>query len=441
MVAPGTSLPVLAVRPPGSVSESYIERLAATECPALTQRRARRQERSGAPQDPIVWASARGANVSDVDGNVFVDLSAGFGAASVGHSHPRVQQAIRDQSERLMHALGDLQPADVKIDLLQAIAALFDRPVRVMLGLSGSDAVEAALKTAVLHSKRPGVLAFKGAYHGLSHGPLAVCGYSDAFRAPFAAQLNPHVSFAPYPRTADDVRATLAAVSGELERGSIGAVLTEPMLGRGGVVVPPAGFLRDLHALCREHGALLIVDEVMTGFGRTGRMFGFEHDDIEPDLICLGKGLGGGMPVSACVGRADVMTAWAGDASEALYTGTFFGHPLAAAAALATLQVLRDEDLVTRARQLGARLIEQLQTLPARARVAAVRGRGLLVGIELDSGARALRCMQTLLESGYITVPAGEGARVISLTPPLCITSEQLDGFVSALTRTLVETS
>jgi 4-aminobutyrate aminotransferase-like enzyme len=196
-----------------------------------------------------------------------------------------------------------------------------------------------------------------------------------------------------------------------------------------------------LHALCREHGALLIVDEVMTGFGRTGRMFGFEHDDIEPDLICLGKGLGGGMPVSACVGRADVMTAWAGDASEALYTGTFFGHPLAAAAALATLQVLRDEDLVTRARQLGARLIEQLQTLPARARVAAVRGRGLLVGIELDSGARALRCMQTLLESGYITVPAGEGARVISLTPPLCITSEQLDGFVSALTRTLVETS
>jgi 4-aminobutyrate aminotransferase/(S)-3-amino-2-methylpropionate transaminase len=441
MVAPGTSLPVLAVRPPGSVSESYIERLAATECPALTQRRARKQERSGAPHDPIVWASARGANVSDVDGNVFVDLSAGFGAASVGHAHPRVVQAIRDQSERLLHALGDLQPADVKIDLLQAIAALFDRPVRVMLGLSGSDAVEAALKTAMLFSKRPGVLAFTGGYHGLSHGPLAVCGYSDAFRAPFAAQLNPHVSFAPYPRTQDDLRASLAAVSGELERGAIGAVLTEPMLGRGGVVVPPAGFLRDLHALCRKHTALLVVDEVMTGFGRTGRMFGFEHDEVEPDLICLGKGLGGGMPVSACVGRAEVMAAWAGDSSEALYTGTFFGHPLAAAAALATLNVLRDDDLVTRSRELGARLLDQLLALPSRARVAAVRGRGLLVGIELDSGARALRCMQTLLECGYITVPAGSDARVISLTPPLCITSEQLDGFVSALTRTLVESS
>jgi 4-aminobutyrate aminotransferase-like enzyme len=440
----GQLLPRIETAPPGPQSRRWVDELAASECPALTQRRARRNERAGAALDPIVWSQARGANVRDVDGNIYVDLSAGFGAASVGHAHPRVVEAIANQSQRLLHALGDLHPSDVKVQLLSRLAGLFpDRDCRVMLGLSGSDAVEAALKTALLFTRKPGVIAFEGGYHGLSHGPLAACGYSAAFRTPFAAQLNPHVQFAPYPRRPADLAATLAAVSGAFEEPArVGAILVEPILGRGGVVVPPLDFLPALAALCRQHAALLIVDEVMTGLGRTGRMFAFESSGVVPDLVCLGKALGAGMPVSACIGRTEVMDGWrqsgGGGEGEALHTGTFFGQPLAAAAALAALDVLADEQLCARAKTLGAQLIERLAGLRAKhPRISAVRGQGLLIGIELDSGARALRCVQALLERGYIVVPASADARVISLTPPLCISEAQLAGFVAALDASL----
>jgi 4-aminobutyrate aminotransferase/(S)-3-amino-2-methylpropionate transaminase len=441
MDALGELLPRIQTAPPGPLSQRWVDELAASECPALTQRRARRNERAGAPLDPIVWAQAHGANVQDVDGNVYVDLSAGFGAASVGHAHPRVVAAIAAQSAQLMHALGDLQPSDVKVRLLSRLAALFPtQDCRVMLGVSGSDAVEAALKTSLLFTGRAGVLAFEGGYHGLSYGPLAACGYDAAFRAPFAAQLNPHVGFVPYPRTAGDLTVTLAAVSGALGAPGtrVGAVLVEPVLGRGGVVVPPAQFLPELSALCQRHAALLIVDEVMTGLGRTGRMFAFERTGVVPDLLCVGKALGGGMPVSACVGRPQVMESWRQTAGEALHTGTFFGHPVAAAAALATLDVLADEQLSERAAKLGPQLLEQLGALRTKhARIMDVRGQGLLIGIELESGALGLRCMRALLERGYITVPAGADARVVSLTPPLCITPAQLEGFVAALDASL----
>jgi 4-aminobutyrate aminotransferase / (S)-3-amino-2-methylpropionate transaminase / 5-aminovalerate transaminase len=209
----GDLLPAVSAPLPGALGTRLVEQLASSECPALTQRRARRSERSGAAQDPIVWAEARASNVVDADGNRFVDLSAGFGAAAIGHAHPRVVQAVQAQTARLMHALGDLQPSDVKVALLTRLAQLapFDN-ARVMLGLSGADAVEAALKSALLFTKKPGVLAFLGGYHGLSHGPLAACGYSEAFRAPFAAQLNPHVVFAPYPGASVPLTASLAAI-------------------------------------------------------------------------------------------------------------------------------------------------------------------------------------------------------------------------------------
>jgi len=433
----GSLLPRIASPVPGPVAEAWVEQLAKSECPALTLRRARRAEMSGASHDPIVWSQASGANVQDVDGNVYVDLSAGFGAASVGHAHPRVVQAIQEQSSRLVHALGDLQPADTKIRLLSRLTGLFPEPCRAILGLSGSDAVEAALKTAVLHTRRSGVLAFTGGYHGLSYAPLSVCGFSAEFREPFAAQLNPHVGFVAYPESAETLERTLAAVRTALATQQFGAVLVEPILGRGGVQVPPREFLPKLVSLCHAHGAVLVVDEVMTGFGRTGRMFAFEHEDVTPDLLCVGKALGGGMPVSACLGRTEIMAAWAGNAGPALHTGTFFGHPVSCAAALATLDVLQEERLDERARALGAQLFDALSWLQERPYVRALRGRGLLVGIELDSSKHSLACMRALLERGYITVPAGADARVISLTPPLCISAEQLSGFVSALSESL----
>jgi len=423
---------------PAARGQALVEILAQAECPALTARRARRAELSGAAHDPIVWSRAAGVNVWDTDGNRYLDLSAGFGAAAVGHGAPAVVQAVQRQTEQLMHALGDVHPSETKVALLARLAQLAPfEDARVMLGLSGADAVTAALKTAALHTRRPGVLAFRGGYHGLEYGPLAACGYSEPFRAPFTAQLNPHVVFAPYPRAGMPVDAAISAV--ELAWGTrddIGAVLIEPVLGRGGAVAPPAGFLAALCALCDRRAALLIADEVLTGLGRCGALLRSVHDGAHPHLICLGKALGAGLPVSACLGQAEVMAAWGDPAGEALHTGTFFGNPLGCAAALAALELIESQRLWERAERVGAWFRRHLAQQIG-ARVVDVRGAGLLVGIELGSGAQTLALVRSLLERGYIVVPGGVDGRVLSLTPPLVIEQARLEGFSSALAELL----
>lgn len=196
----GQRLPEVRAPIPGERGARWVEVIARTECPSLTTRRARRAERSGAPNDPITWVEARGANVRDADGNVYVDLIAGFGVAAVGHAHPEVVAAVQRQAAVLPHALGDVHPSEPKIRLLERLAdASGLGEARVVLGLNGADALAAAMKTAVLATGRPGILAFEGGYHGLMYGPLSLCGFSADFRDPFAAQLNPHVRFAPYP--------------------------------------------------------------------------------------------------------------------------------------------------------------------------------------------------------------------------------------------------
>ncbi len=423
---------------PGPRAQALVETLARTECPSFTTRRARRRERAGAPHDPIVWAEARGANVVDADGNRYVDMTAGFGVAAVGHAHPRVVAAVQAQAGRLIHALGDLHPSDVKIALLARLAALAPwRDARVVLGLGGADAVEAAIKTAMLATGRPGIVAFEGGYHGLSHGPLAACGFSEAFRAPFAAQLNPHVTFVPYPRATVAVEEALRAVADAWPAEGAGAILVEPMLGRGGVVVPPAGFLSGLEALAHERGALLVVDEIFTGFGRTGALFRSVADGATPDLLCVGKALGGGLPVSALLGRAEVMAAWGDPDGAAIHTGTFFGNPLGCAAAHASLDVIEEEDLPARAREVGARFRARLDALSALAPVREVRGLGLAAGVVLESGELCLRVVRRLLERGYLALPAGRDARVLQIVPPLIIDEALLDPFVEALEAVL----
>src|SRR5262245_16420852 len=200
---------------------------------------------AGAPgSGGIVYASALGANVTDVDGNRYVDLAAGFGAQLLGHRHPNVQRALVLESERLHQALGDVYPSDAKVSLVERLSRLHPDPeARVILAQSGSDAVTAALKTAALVTGRPGVLAFSGAYHGLGYGPLAACGLRASYRQPFARQLNPAISFVPYPASSEPLEATLGAADEALAVGEIGAVLVEPILGRGGVIVPPPAFL------------------------------------------------------------------------------------------------------------------------------------------------------------------------------------------------------
>jgi 4-aminobutyrate aminotransferase/(S)-3-amino-2-methylpropionate transaminase len=436
-VSANDSLPEIRTPIPSSVGRAWVERLAANECPALTTRRKRREEKTGASHDPIVWVEAEGSHVLDADGNRFVDLTSGFGAAFVGHRRPEVVDAIKGQADRLLHALGDLHPSDVKIELLERLCALSPWPGgRAMLSLGGADAVTSALKTAVLATGKPGVIAFAGSYHGLTYGPLAVSGYAERFRAPFIAQLQADVSFAPWPAAQEDPGAAIAAVAALDWRG-VGAVIVEPIQGRAGVRFPPPGFLSALSALCHSRGALLIVDEIFTGLGRCGAWWRSVDDGASPDLVCAGKALGGGLPVSACIGREEVMQAWGDPDREAIHTGTFYGDPLGAAAALATLDLIERENLLARATELGGRLAKALRDaqLP---QVRELRHAGLMFGVQLEGEARALSVTRALLERGYLVLPAGPRADVIQLAPPVTLSDRQVDGFVEAIREALV---
>jgi len=393
----------------------------------------------GPPERPggIVLTRGLGANVWDADGNRYVDFAAGFGALLVGHSHPAVIEAVRTQSEQLLLALGDVFPADVKVELLERLTALYPEPAQAILAQSGSDAVSAALKTALLCTGRPGVIAFGGAYHGLGYGPLAACGLRESYREPFAAQLGQHVRFAPYPWSPVVLAETLQLVHAELVQGTVGAVLVEPILGRGGVVVPPPEFLPELARLTREHSALLVADEIWTGLGRCGEL-ARSFSSCLPDLICFGKGLGGGLPLSAVVGRRELMQAWQRPA-EVVHTATFAGAPLACRAALATLDLIESEGLAERARSLGARFEDGLAAVLA-PRGLAVRGAGLMLGVDLGPRPGAAgTLMGALLRRGYLTTTGGGKREVLVLTPPLLIEPELLLDFPVALAAALDE--
>jgi 4-aminobutyrate aminotransferase-like enzyme len=434
------SLPEIRVSPPGPKSRALAERLAAVESPAVDARRKQRESTSGEPQVPIVYERGEGPNVIDVDGNRYVDLAAGFGALLLGHVPPRVAEAVDAQERKMWLALGDVYAAEAKIRLCERLVQLFPEPgARVMLGATGADAVTAALKSAVLATGRAGVLAFEGGYHGLSHGPLAACGLRPSFREPFADQLNAHVVFAPYPRAAASLEAVMAVVQGALASREVGAVLVEPILGRGGCVVPPAAFLPSLSRACAQSGALLVCDEIWTGLGRSGAWLASVEAGVLPDLLCLGKGLGGGLPISACIGRASVMAPWGAHGGTTIHTATHFGAPPACAAALATLAAIAEGSLEARAREVGTRWADRLRNKLVGCGVAEVRGRGLMIGVELEGGAaRALGLSRRLLQRGWIVLTGGSAGDVLTLTPPLDIEEPLLDAFADALAAELI---
>jgi 4-aminobutyrate aminotransferase-like enzyme len=360
--------------------------------------------------DPIVWASATGCVVTDVDGNRFVDLTAGFGVASVGHRHPAVVDAAKRQMDQLLHVMGDAYPETQRVRLLEKLSALTGLD-RTILGSSGADAVEAALKTARMATGRDKVLAFQGGYHGLSYGALAVTGYNaDQFRAPFAGQLGDHVQHAIFGGPIPDLT-------------GVGAVIVEPIQGRGGMRTAPAGWLQDLQAAAHAAGALFILDEIYTGFGRTGPWFAFQEEGLRPDIVCLAKGMAGGFPISACIGTAAVMDAWGASNGMALHTQTFLGHPVGCAAALACIDAL--ETVIPEAQAMGEWVAHALNE-----RGYTVHGRGLMLGIALPN---ALELSRRLLRAGYIVLPAGEQAQVLALTPPLVIDKPTLRRFMDTL--------
>lgn len=424
-----SELPRVVWPPPGPRSREVGARLAAVESPAFEARRSSRAEASGDDFAPVVYERASGSNVFDVDGNRYVDLVAGFGALVLGHRPEVVLRAVAEQAAKLPLALGDVYGCEVKAALGERVAALYpERGARVLFGLSGADAVTAALKTAVLATGRPGVVAFEGGYHGLSYAPLAVCGLSPAFRAPFAAQLGDHVHFAPYPVDDTDLDRSLSAVRAALTSGTVGAVLVEPLQGRGGCRAPARGFVRELASLCRAHGALLVADEIWTGLGRSGAWLA-SRDEAIADVICLGKGLGGGEPISACVGRADVMAAWGAHGGTAIHTATHFGAPTACAAALATLDAIEARALPDRAARIGDRLRDALSQL---APDLEVTGRALLVGLVLPDARAALHLTRRMLQRGYLVLTGGPRGDVITLSPPLTLEEPLVDAFAEA---------
>lgn len=382
---------------------------------------------------PPFWTHASGGEVRDASGNTYLDLSGAFGVAFAGHRHHQVVKRIRDQAGQLVHGMGDIHPPAVKVEFLEALAARLPWPSsRTILGLSGSDAVEAALKTAHLATGKPGVIAFSGSYHGLTLGALAATG-REHFRRPFTRRLADHVRFVPFPGSPTAAEQVLVRVS-QLLGGSapvpVGAVIAEPIQGRGGVRIPPPGFLAELGGRTRAGGALLVADEIFTGMGRTGALFASGHDDTVPDLICLGKALGGGMPISACCGPASLMDAWPSSTGEAIHTSTFLGHPLGCAGGLGFLEALDAEDLVGRASRLGERALAYLKAnLDGCGGVVEVRGRGLMLGVELGKTGRpgsAPEVAGRLLELGLIVLPAGEAGEVVELTPPATLAWKEL---------------
>lgn len=430
----GVEPPLVRHVPPGPEAQSMLARLNKAECPISFDPPGSSPE----PEPAIVYASALGSNVVDVDGNRFVDLASGFGSILLGHGAPEPTRALEGQSHRTWTSLGDLYASDAKVELLERIAAIHPAPdCRVLLCQSGTDAITAALKTAVLQTGRSGVVAFRGAYHGLGYAGLAACGYRESFRTSFHEQLNPHVAFASYPHDEQGVEQSLLELREALEAQPVGAVLFEPILGRGGCVVPPAGFLKELAAIARAHGALVVADEIWTGLGRSGAMLASQRDGVVPDLICLGKGLGGGLPISACVGPAAIMEAWKRTIGV-VHTSTFQGNALACATALACLDAIESRGLVERASRVGDRFMANLRSaLTGLPGFKSVRGAGLMTGIVFESGrvCQAVRC--EVIRRGYIVVSGGPDGEALTITPALTIPEVLLDGFVSDLVSVL----
>ena len=436
----GQSAPQLLTEIPGPASEWLAERMLAVECPAFEARREFREGESGTSQAPVMYGDGLGSNVTDADGNVLVDLVAGFGSVAFGHGHPRLAEVLRRQAESLWVALGDVYASEAKVRLAERLAALMPEPgARVMLGSSGADAVTAALKTAIATSEKPRVIAFHGSYHGLSHGPLAACGAFPSFREPFEPQLGQYVSFAPFPGLAGaSSDESLAAVRAFLIDRSHGAVIVEPILGRGGCIVPPHGFLEELRALCTQYGALLICDEVWTGCGRAGSMAISLSRSLLPDIVCLGKALGGGFPISACIGRESAMQGWARLGGSAVHTATHFGLPLGCTVALTALDLLSEDDLFARSETVGTWFMLELREALVGLGVKRIDGRGMMIGVELDGGAaRALAVSRRVLSNGWIVLTGGVDGATITLTPALTINQDLLESFVATLASAL----
>ena len=391
---------------------------------------------------PLVIDHAQGSYLYAVDGRRYLDFASGIAVTNLGHGHPDVLRAAHEQLDRLVHTsvVAHHEPA---IELAERIAAVAPGKLdKVFFANSGAEAVEGAIKLARYTTGRSALIAFQGAFHGRTYGALSLTASKSYYRERYEPFL-PGVYHAPYPYpyrnpSGPGEEATLTYVFDFIEEmldtrvppRNIAAFIVEPVLGEGGYVVPPAGFMPRLRALCDQHGILLIADEVQSGYGRTGKMFACEHTGVVPDIMTLAKSIASGLPLSAVVARSKLMDQW----EPAAHGSTFGGNPVSCAAAVATLEVFQREGILANATEKGNDLLRRLRRLQQQSpAIGEVRGLGLMVGVELvnpdGSPNKELqkKIRQVCLDSGMVVLSCGPHDNVLRLVPPLNISQAELD--------------
>ncbi|MDQ3543757.1 MAG: aminotransferase class III-fold pyridoxal phosphate-dependent enzyme [Actinomycetota bacterium] len=414
---------------PGPVAAAIIARDENVTSPSLTR------------LYPLVVQRGRGCVLEDVDGNRFLDFNAGIAVVAAGHGHPEVNAAIHAQVDDVLHYCSSDFYLPAYADLCEKLAALapFQTPVRSFLCNSGTEAVEAAIKLARHHTGRPNVIAFLGAFHGRSLGSLSLTASKARQRAGFGI-LTPGSFHAPYWDPYNDDALTGAEYIEQVlftkltDPSDVAAIFVEPIQGEGGYIVPPAGWLAKIRDLCDTHGIVMVIDEVQTGVGRTGTMWACEHDDVEPDILCIGKGLASGLPLAGIIAKSDLM-----DWEPGGHGSTFGGNPVACAAASATIALV-ESSLAENAAKVGSHLLSALAELQAeQPLIEQVRGRGLMIGIDMPDHDTADALQEALFRRGLLTLTCGE--RSVRFAPPLVVTIEQADVAIDILRDALTTMS
>jgi 4-aminobutyrate aminotransferase len=403
------------------------------------------------------WVRGEGHRLYDAEGRAYLDFATGIAVTILGHHHPRVTAALHDQADRLLHVsngLGYLEPVSRLAEMLAAtLPASLDT---AFFGNSGAEAIEGALKLARRATGRPAIIAFEGAFHGRTFGALSVTSSNLNYRVGHEPLL-PEVHLVPYPQAYRDhdgdegsaTEAGLAALDRVLAEvvapESVAAILIEPELGEGGYIPAPLEFLRELRARCDRHGILFISDEVQTGYGRMGRMWGFEHADVVPDIVCSAKGIANGLPLGAVVARRELHERW----GKGAHGSTFGGNPVSCAAAIAVLETIRDEALVANAAERGAQLEAGLRGLAGRdERIGDVRGRGLMLGVELvkdrgskaPDGDRADAVIARCADEGLLLLTCGQAHNTVRWLAPLNVSAAEIDEGLEVFGRVLAAT-
>src|SRR6266536_1182734 len=388
---------------------------------------------------PVVIERGEGATLMDVDGNTFIDFAGGVGCLNVGHAHPRVVDAVQEQAAKFLHTDFTVVPYEMYVTLAERLVATapISGPAKAAFFNAGTEAVENAVKFSRAYTKRPAVIAFEGGFHGRTLLAMSMTSKTHPYKAglgPFA----PEVYRLPFaqdyrgPSAAEALAALERALVTHVAAESVAAIVVEPIQGEGGFVVAPREFMQGLRRICDDNGIVLVVDEVQTGFGRTGKMFAIEHYGIEPDLITVAKSIAAGLPLSGVIGNAEIMDA----PDDSAIGGTYVGNPVAQAAALAVLDIFEDEGVVERAAQLGetmrGRMLGWQERFPA---IGDVRGLGAMLAIELVEDRETKRpapqlataVTQAAIERGLLLLKAGIYSNCIRVLCPLTITDAELD--------------